>query len=53
LRADRIDAAVDHIVDGRRIDPGAVQQEPDRMRAEIGWPRPGAAALLRILIYPK
>ena len=36
LRADGVDAAEDHVVDGGGIDPGALDQRADHVRAEVG-----------------
>ena len=44
LRADRVHAAEDDVVDGQRIDAGAVQQRPDDVRAQVGRVRAGQAA---------
>ncbi len=44
LRAEGVHAAEHHVVNGQWIDPGAGQQRPDDVRAEIGGVRPGKAA---------
>ena len=36
LRADRVDAAEDHVLDRGRIDAGALDQRLERVRAEVG-----------------
>ncbi len=36
LSADGVDAPVDDVLDSVRIDAGALDQRPDRMRAQIG-----------------
>jgi hypothetical protein len=44
LRADRVDAAEDDVVDPLRIDPGALDQRLDRVGAEVGGVDPGEPA---------
>ena len=44
LRPDRVHAAEHHVVDGQRIDAGAVQQRADHVRAEVGRVRAGQPA---------
>jgi hypothetical protein len=41
LRADRIDAAEDDVVDGQRIKSGPREQGGDHVAAEVGRVRPG------------
>jgi hypothetical protein len=44
LRADRVDAAVDDVIDGARIDFGPLDQRPDRVRAQVRRVDPGQPA---------
>ena len=48
LRADRVDAAEDDVLDGRRVDVGALDERLEHVRAEVGRVHAGAGRRLRL-----